>query len=115
MGAISYALDVKPGGRPLFIMGTTHVISNCLDAPDLRSQALQRADVRPGQWLINGVINGGDALALGAKMLDVATMASGGLEIRSSFVVVSSAESRPRSVSATRSTGSRVLVRMKCI
>ena len=67
--AASYALDVKPGGRPLFIMGTTHVISNCLDAPDLRSQALQRADVRPGQWLINGVINGGDALALGAKML----------------------------------------------
>jgi xylulokinase len=50
-------------------MGTTHVISNCLDGPDRRSQALQRADVRPGQWLINGVINGGDALALGAKML----------------------------------------------
>jgi xylulokinase len=31
--------------------------------------ALQRVDVRAGRWLINGVINGGDALADGAQRL----------------------------------------------
>ena len=67
--AASFCLGVRPGGTPLFIMGTTHVISNCIAAPDTRAQALQRADVRPGQWLINGVTNGGDALALGAQLL----------------------------------------------
>lgn len=67
--AASYHLGARPGGRPLFIMGTTHVISNCTAVPDPRAQALQRADVRPGQWLVNGVTNGGDALAIGARML----------------------------------------------
>jgi xylulokinase len=67
--AASYLLGARPGGTPLFIMGTTHVISNCVSAPDHRAQALQRADVRPGQWLINGVTNGGDALAIGARLL----------------------------------------------
>lgn len=67
--AASFALGARPSGIPLLIMGTTHVISNCLAAPDSRSLALQRADVRPGQWLINGVTNGGDALATGARML----------------------------------------------
>ncbi|MFT4280860.1 xylulokinase [Microbacterium sp.] len=67
--AASYALGARQGGTPLFIMGTTHVISNCVGAPDNRAQALQRADVRPGQWLLNGVTNGGDALAIGARLL----------------------------------------------
>ncbi|MDV3127334.1 FGGY-family carbohydrate kinase [Mycobacterium sp. 21AC1] len=67
--AASYALGAQPGGRPLFIMGTTHVVSNALAEPDPRARALQRADVRTGQWLINGVINGGDALADGARQL----------------------------------------------
>ena len=67
--AASYALGTKPGGRPLLIMGTTHVVSNALDAPDHRASALQRVDVRAGRWLINGVINGGDALAYGAQRL----------------------------------------------
>ncbi len=67
--AASYALGTKPGGRPLLIMGTTHVVSNALDLPDPRALALQRVDVRSGQWLINGVINGGDALADGAEQL----------------------------------------------
>lgn len=67
--AASYSLGARPGGTPLFIMGTTHVISNCIGAPDERAQALQRADVRPGRWLINGVTNGGDALAIGARLL----------------------------------------------
>jgi xylulokinase len=56
-------------GRPLLIMGTTHVVSNALAVPDPRAKALQRVDVRAGRWLINGVINGGDALAEGAARL----------------------------------------------
>lgn len=67
--AAAYALGTAPGGRPLFIMGTTHVVSNALAEPDPRALALQRTDVRTGQWLINGVINGGDALADGAAQL----------------------------------------------
>src|SRR6478735_6764070 len=67
--AASYALGTEPGGRPLLIMGTTHVVSNALSAPDPRAEALQRVDVRAGRWLINGVINGGDALAYGAQRL----------------------------------------------
>jgi xylulokinase len=67
--AASYALGTEPGGRPLLIMGTTHVVSNALAVPDSRAKALQRIDVRPGRWLINGVINGGDALAAGAQRL----------------------------------------------
>jgi len=50
-------------------MGTTHVVSNALAVPDPRAKALQRVDVRAGRWLINGVINGGDALAEGAARL----------------------------------------------
>jgi xylulokinase len=67
--AASYALGTEPGGRPLLIMGTTHVVSNALASPDPRAKALQRVDVRAGRWLINGVINGGDALAYGAQRL----------------------------------------------
>jgi len=67
--AASYALGTEPGGRPLLIMGTTHVVSNALAAPDFRAKALQRVDVHAGRWLINGVINGGDALAEGAELL----------------------------------------------
>jgi xylulokinase len=67
--AASYALGAEPGGRPLLIMGTTHVVSNALHSPDHRARALQRVDVRSGRWLINGVINGGDALADGAERL----------------------------------------------
>jgi xylulokinase len=67
--AASYALGTEPGGRPLLIMGTTHVVSNALAVPDSRAKALQRVDVRAGRWLINGVINGGDALADGAARL----------------------------------------------
>ena len=49
--AASYALGTQPGGRPLLIMGTTHVVSNALDAPDHRASALQRVDVRAGRTL----------------------------------------------------------------
>ncbi|MDO4259483.1 MAG: FGGY-family carbohydrate kinase [Actinomycetaceae bacterium] len=64
--AAAFALGTAPGTKPFFIMGTTHVINSCLDAPDLRATALQRCGNRPGEWLINGVTNGGDALAAGA-------------------------------------------------
>jgi xylulokinase len=85
--AASYALGTKPGGRPLLIMGTTHVVSNALDVPDPRAKALQRVDVRSDRWLINGVINGGDALAHGAERLgygqgDVAVEAMVGVAFR---------------------------------
>jgi len=57
-------------------MGTTHVVSNALAAPDPRAKALQRVDVRAGRWLINGVINGGDSLAEGAARLGSARLGS---------------------------------------
>lgn len=64
--AASFALGTTPGRNPFLIMGTTHVVNSCLDAPDLRAKALQRRGLRPGEWLINGVTNGGDVLALAA-------------------------------------------------
>jgi xylulokinase len=67
--AASYALGASPGSRPYFSMGTTHVVSACLGAPEPEPLALQRADVRPGQWLLNGVTCGGDALAWGATTI----------------------------------------------
>lgn len=73
--AASYCLGTTPGSRPFFIIGTTHVINSCLAAPDLRARALQRCGNRPGEWLINGVTNGGDSLAAGAV---IAGYGSGG-------------------------------------
>lgn len=66
--AASYALGTRPGEKPFFIIGTTHVINSCLASPDIRATALQRRGTRPGEWLINGVSNGGDALAVGARL-----------------------------------------------
>ncbi len=74
--AASFALGAAPSGIPLLLMGTTHVVSNCLDAPDNRALALQRSDVRESRWLINGVTNGGDALAAGARLLGLGTGAA---------------------------------------
>ena len=47
--AASYALGTQPGGRPLLIMGTTHVVSNALDVPDHAGQsaATRRRPRRP--------------------------------------------------------------------
>jgi xylulokinase len=67
--AASYVLGTTPGTNPFLIMGTTHVVNSCLDAPDLRARALQRRGLRTGEWLINGVTNGGDALAAAATVL----------------------------------------------
>ncbi|MFT3832110.1 MAG: FGGY-family carbohydrate kinase [Micropruina sp.] len=67
--AASYALGTAPGTSPFLIMGTTHVVNSCLSGPDLRARALQRRGLRPGEWLINGVTNGGDCLAVAASLL----------------------------------------------
>ncbi len=67
--AASYALGSDPNSAPLLIMGTTHVVSRCLATPDTRSLAMQRPDVVPGRWLINGATNGGQALAHAAALL----------------------------------------------
>ena len=67
--AASYVLGTTPGVNPFLIMGTTHVVNSCLSAPDLRARALQRRGLRPEEWLINGVTNGGDALAAAAGVL----------------------------------------------
>lgn len=67
--AASYALGTAPGTNPFLIMGTTHVVNSCLSEPDLRARALQRRGLRAGEWLINGVTNGGDCLAVAATVL----------------------------------------------
>lgn len=66
--AASFALGTRPGEAPFLILGTTHVINSCLSQPDARASALQRVGVRPDEWLINGVSNGGDSLAAGAVL-----------------------------------------------
>lgn len=59
------------GYAPLISLGTTHVVSGTRSTPDLRSRVLQRRGVRPQQWLVNGVTNGGVALATAARLLGV--------------------------------------------
>ncbi len=79
--AASFALGTAPNAAPFLIMGTTHVVSSCFTAPDLRSAALQRHGVRPGEWLINGVTNGGDSLAAAASVLGFGSAESGVKEL----------------------------------
>ena len=65
----AYLLGVREGGAPLYTVGTTHVITTCRTTPDPDPIALARSHVVPGQWLAHGATNGGDALALGARLL----------------------------------------------
>jgi len=67
--AAAFALGIGPQGPPLLTIGTTHVLTSCSTSRSLSSPALQRADVRTGRWLINGVTNGGDALAAATRIL----------------------------------------------
>lgn len=92
-----FALGAEPSGIPLLLMGTTHVVSNCLAQPDNRALALQRPDVREGQWLINGVTNGGDSLAAGARLLGFGTGsdAVGALVAEADTVSVEDARNAP--------------------
>ena len=65
----AYLLGIQEGGAPLYTVGTTHVITTCRTTPDRDPIALARSHVMPGQWLAHGATNGGDALALGARLL----------------------------------------------
>lgn len=71
--AAAFVTGTHPGGRPLFSIGTTHVLTNSLDVPDPRARALQRSGVRADEWLIHGATNGGDSLAAGAQALGYGT------------------------------------------
>lgn len=65
----AYLLHLEDGGPPLYTVGTTHVITSCRTEPELAPVALSRTHVVPGRWLAHGAVNGGDALALGARLL----------------------------------------------
>jgi xylulokinase len=65
----AYLLGLEEGGSPLYTVGTTHVITSCSRTPDPSPVALARPHVKPGRWLSHGATNGGDALALGARLL----------------------------------------------
>jgi xylulokinase len=56
------------GYAPLLSLGTTHVVSGERSSPDRRSRVLQRCGIRAGQWLVNGVFNGGTALSAAAAL-----------------------------------------------
>jgi len=56
------------GYAPLLSLGTTHVVAGAQASPDLRRLVLQRRGIRDGQWLVNGVTNGGLALAHAAQL-----------------------------------------------
>lgn len=65
----AYLVGLDEGGRPLYTVGTTHVITTCSRTPDPAPAAFTRAHVTPGRWLTHGATNGGDALAVGARLL----------------------------------------------
>jgi xylulokinase len=67
--AANFALGNGVDDDPMFIMGTTHVISSRCPSPDPNAVALQRVDVSGTNHLVNGVISGGDSLAVGAQLL----------------------------------------------
>jgi xylulokinase len=67
--AAAYMLGVREGGPPLYTVGTTHVITRCTTAADPAPDVIQRAHVLPGHWLWHGAVNGGDALAVAARVL----------------------------------------------
>ena len=65
----AYLMQLEDGGPPLYTVGTTHVITSCRTEPEPVPLALSRTHVVPGRWLAHGAVNGGDALALGARLL----------------------------------------------
>lgn len=56
------------GYAPLLSLGTTHVVSGSRTTPDPRNLVLQRRGIRSRQWLVNGVLSGGTALAGAAQL-----------------------------------------------
>jgi xylulokinase len=67
--AAAYLLNLEEDGRALYTVGTTHVITTGRRAPDPMPAAISRAHIVPGRWLSHGATNGGDALALAARLL----------------------------------------------
>lgn len=69
----AFAAGIDRGRLRLFSLGTTHVVTEHGTAPSTDGLHLQRAYVRPGQWLRHGVCNGGLALSVAARMLGYGT------------------------------------------
>lgn len=69
----AYAAGIDTGKTRLFTLGTTHVITDYDTAPSKDGLHLQRAHIRPRQWLRHGVCNGGLALSVAARMLGYGT------------------------------------------
>jgi len=65
----AFAAGIDQGRTRLFTLGTTHVITDHDRAPARDGLHLQRAYIRPHQWLRHGVCNGGLALSVAARML----------------------------------------------
>lgn len=69
----AFAAGIDQGRTRLFTLGTTHVITDHDTAPTRGGLHLQRAYIRPNQWLRHGVCNGGLALSVAARMLGYGT------------------------------------------
>jgi xylulokinase len=89
--AAAYLLGVDETEAPLYTVGTTHVITTCRTAPEREPVALARSHVVPGRWLTHGATNGGDALALGARLLGYG---NGGDAVRQMTTAAGLAEQR---------------------
>lgn len=69
----AFAAGLDKGASRLFTLGTTHVITDHGTTSEKGGLHLQRAHVRPGQWLRHGVCNGGLALSVAARTLGYGT------------------------------------------
>lgn len=69
----AFAAGIDNGKTRLFTLGTTHVITDHDAAPARDGLHLQRAYIRPRQWLRHGVCNGGLALSVAARSLGYGT------------------------------------------
>jgi xylulokinase len=65
----AFAAGIERHNARLFTLGTTHVITEHGDSPVSGGLHLQRAYVRPHQWLRHGVCNGGLSLSVAARTL----------------------------------------------
>lgn len=64
-----FAAGIEKDQARLFSLGTTHVVTEHGFAPTTDGLHLQRAYLRPGQWLRHAACNGGLALSAAARML----------------------------------------------
>jgi xylulokinase len=87
--AAAVALEDQDGR--MLTLGTTHVVTEHTRTPSVRGLHLQRAHVRRGEWLLHGTLNGGLALALGARSLG---FGSGGTAVSDLLRAASQADAR---------------------